>query len=107
MKLKRGQVVRRPDKWEQRGKYKHGKAIVMSATTRSATLCTFNPGHKIDSSNPHVGVYSSDRLTVVGSVKKMPKACTSTLKWKREFWKQHPYFKKPRSLGGTKSRRRR
>ena len=99
MRLKRGQIVQRPDKWEQRGKFKHGKAIVLGANTRSAVLCTFNPGHKIDSSNPHVSIYESKNLKVIGKVKKMPKACNETHKWKIEFWKQHPYFKQPKSLG--------
>lgn len=106
-KLRRGQVVVRPDSWEQRGKYKRGKAIVMSATARKVVLCTFNPGHKIDSSNPHLGVYSPSKLTPVGNVKRIPKACKDVLKWKKEFWRQHPFFARPKQLGGASRRKRR
>jgi len=104
--LKRGQIVQRPDKWEQRGKYKHGKAIVMRATARSVMLCTFNPGRKIDFENPHVGYYTPKGLVPIGKVKKMPKACTNVMKWKKGFYEQHPYFKKPQSLAGSKRRRK-
>lgn len=105
-KLKRGQVVVRPDRWEQRGKFKRGKAIVMEATSKKVILCTFNPGHKIDSSNPHVGNYTPRGLVAVGRVKKMPKACTATLKWKKTFWRDHPSVAQPRALAGAKRRRR-
>lgn len=104
MKLKRGQIVQRPDKWEQRGKYKHGKAIVMEATTKRVLLCTFNPGQRIGPSNPHAGYYAPSGLKVVGKVKKMPKACTTVMKWKKGFYEQHPSFKSPRSLAGSRRR---
>jgi len=102
MTLKRGQVVQRPDKWEQRGKYKHGKAIVMKATARSVMLCTFNPGQKIGPSNPHVGYYAPKGLVPVGKVKKMPKACTNVMKWKKGFYEQYPFFKQPKALAGRR-----
>lgn len=106
-KFKRGDVVRRPDAWQRRGVYSKGKAIVMEATAKRVVLCTFNPGHKIDTGNPHVGNYRPKGLQAIGKVKKMPKACMSTLKWKREFWKQHPYFRdNPTALAGRGRRKR-
>jgi hypothetical protein len=98
-------VVQRPDKWEQRGRYKHGKAIVMKATTRSVLLCTFQPGQKLGPSNPHVGYYDPRGLTPVGKVKRIPKACSNVMKWKAEFYEKHPYFKKPTRLAGGKRRK--
>ncbi len=94
-KFRRGQVVERPDKWEIKGRYKQGKAIVMSATTRDVVLCTF---HATTSGEPHLGHYAPDGLKVIGKVKRIPTACKDVLKWKKEFWKKEPYFKKPHNL---------
>jgi hypothetical protein len=89
-KLTRGTVVLRPDSWAPRGKMRRGRAIVLHATTKVVTLCTFQPGHKIDASNPHVGRYVARGFKAVGKVKKIPKVCTQVHTWKKAFWKQHP-----------------
>jgi hypothetical protein len=70
----------------------------MAASARAVTLCTFNPGRPIDHANPHVGIYTPAGLKVVGKAKTMPKACKAVLKWKKDFWRQHPFFKIPRAL---------
>jgi len=94
-KLTPGTVVLRPDSWAPRAPHgraqlRRGRAIVLHATAKVVTLCTFQPGHKIDASNPHVGRYTPTGLKAVGKVKKIPKACTQTHAWKKTFWKQHP-----------------
>lgn len=109
-KFKRGDVVQRPDAWAPRAphtKVRKGRAIVIKAGTRAVTLCTFQPGAKVDGrGNPHVGNYLTKGMVKVGHVKKMPKACASVLKWKTAFWRQHPYFKTPTALAGGKRARR-
>lgn len=94
-KLTRGTVVLRPDSWAPRAPHgkaqlRRGRAIVLHATTKVVTLCTFQPGHKIDASNPHVGRYVARGFKAVGKVKKIPKVCTQVHTWKKAFWKQHP-----------------
>lgn len=106
--LKRGMVVRRPDKWEQRGKYKHGKAIVMAVTKKSVRLCTFNPGHPIGPSNPLVAFYNPKGFVPIGKVKRIPKACREIWADKKHFYAEHPYFKNnPHKLAGASTKRRR
>jgi hypothetical protein len=49
-------------------------------------------------SNPHVANYDPSGLVRVGRIKKMPKACRTVLTWKKKFWEQHPFFKRPTKL---------
>lgn len=106
-KFKRGDIVQRPDAWAPRGRMRKGRAIVVKAGTRAVTLCTFQPGAKVDGqSNPHVGNYFTKGMIKVGHVKKMPKVCGAVLKWKTQFWAQHPSMRAPKALAGGKRARR-
>lgn len=109
-KFKRGDVVLRPDSWTPRfpsPKLHRGKAIVLQASAKKVILCTFSPGHKLGPSNPHVGNYKPAGLKVVGKVKKVPKLCVDTLRWKKDFWERHPSMAEPRGFSGGRRRKRR
>ena len=113
-RLKRGDVVQNPGKWERRGGYRHGRAIVMSARARDVVICAFDlPGGKFSPgspkaalANPHVSHVKPDGLKVIGKVKKIPSACTKVLKWKKGFWEQHPSMAVPTKLGRARKRRK-
>lgn len=110
-RLKRGDVVLRPDKWHPEfpaGSPRQTRAIVMKATAKSVVLCSFHPHKKTDYSNPHVGFYKTTGLKHVGHVKKMPAACATTWARKKDFYDRHPYFKdNPTALAGSSRKRKR
>ena len=101
--FKRGDVVLRPDSWERRpGKRSRGKSIVFESGTNKVVLCTFQPGKKVNlavrGDNPHLGFYATRGLKKIGHVKNMPEGCKKVWAWKKDFYKQHPFFKRPTVL---------
>lgn len=110
-RLKRGDVVLRPDKWHPEfpaGSLRQTRAIVMKATAKHVVLCSFHPHKKIDYGNPHVSYYWTTGLKHVGHVKKMPAACVATWERKKDFYDKHPHFKNnPTLLAGSRRKRRR
>lgn len=106
--VKKGDVLELPGTFLIRGKRRRGKGIVMQATTKRWLLCSYNPNEH-PKKEPHVGYYKASlHVKKVGHVKKMPKGCLATWKWKQRFFAEHPYFKEnPHPLDGAKRRKRR